>query len=262
MITARVLPCLLLAGALGAARPAHAATDRPEPSRLAYRHAVWGTGGDGLLAQRAIDRSWGPSEDSVYVTVDIPGWKSEPLATTLSAIVPGTGQFYTGEGMGWVFLAAEAAGWGGWLWYRHDAHRLRGDAGAVAGTPGDDASGWSFSRWASATESDPAEIEALYAADREAFYNSIGSDPRYQAGWDSDADRTRFSDLRIRADQRLSRAHVYSTALWINHLVAAANALRAARLHNLPLNRTIGIRFDGRMRHGGADVTLALERKF
>src|SRR5262245_34774719 len=116
MIRARALSCLALAAGLCAASSAVA--EAPELTRLAYRHAALDAGRDGLLAQRTIDRQWGLSEDSVYVTVDVPGWKSEALATTLSAIVPGTGQFYTGEGMGWVFVAAEAAGWGGWLWYR------------------------------------------------------------------------------------------------------------------------------------------------
>jgi hypothetical protein len=262
MTVSRTLPWLALVAALGAPSAPAAAPAVIEPSRLAYRHAGWDPGPGGVLAQRAIDRHWGPSDDSVYVVVDVPGWKSEPLATTLSAVLPGAGQFYTGEGKGWLFMAAEAAGWGGWLWYRHDARRLRDDAGAVAGSPDGAASGWSLERWVTATEGDPAEISALYAADREAFYNSIASDPRYLPGWESDETRTQFSSLRVRADLRLSRAHVYSTGLWLNHLVAAANALRSARLHNLPLSRTVGLKLDGRMRRGSPDVVVALVRKF
>jgi hypothetical protein len=42
-----------------------------------------------VLAQRAIDRSWGLSEDSSYAEVDVPQWRSEGLAVGFSAVVPG-----------------------------------------------------------------------------------------------------------------------------------------------------------------------------
>jgi len=45
-----------------------------------------------IWAQRTIEREWGPSEDSVYVETDVPGWRSEGLALGLSAAVPGLGQ--------------------------------------------------------------------------------------------------------------------------------------------------------------------------
>jgi hypothetical protein len=243
--------------------PASASGLPPEDvSRLAYRRVADGSGSEGLLAQRVIDRVWGPSDDSIYVVLDVPGWKSEPLAASLSAVLPGAGQVYVGQGNGWVFAAAEAAGWGGWLWYRHDARRLRDEAGGVAGTPDDPASGWSFERWATATEGDPSALAALYAADREAFYNSIASDPVYLAGWEDGDARTRFSSLLIRADQRLGRARVYSTGLWLNHLISAVNALRAARFNNMPLSRTLGVRIEGRMERGTPNVAVALVHKF
>lgn len=256
-----ILPAILLA-ALALPAAAAGLGPGPETSRLAVRHEGWDRESDGLLAQRVIDRQWGPSEDSVYVEVDLPGWKSEPLATTLSAIVPGAGQLYVGERGGWVYAAIEAAGWGGWLWYRHEARRLRDDAGQVAGAPDDPASGWSFERWAEATEGDPAAIAALYAADRDAFYNTIAVDPAYQSGWVSETSRTAFDALRIRADHRLTRSRIYSTGLWFNHLIAAVNALRAARFHNMPLTRTVGIRVDGRMERHGPSMAVALERRF
>src|SRR5206468_8398299 len=42
----------------------------PEVSRLAFRHVASAAPGGGLLAQRVIERDWGPSEDSVYVELD------------------------------------------------------------------------------------------------------------------------------------------------------------------------------------------------
>jgi hypothetical protein len=255
------MPALLLAVAFCVPLSAGAAPSA-EVSRLAFRHGASGADLGGVLAQRTIDRQWGLSEDSIYVELDLPGWKSEPLAASLSAVLPGAGQLYAGEGKSWVYAAVEAAGWGGWWWYRRDARRLRDDAAGLAGPPDDPSSGWSFERWATASEGDPSEIAALYAADREAFYNSIASDPRYLSGWDNADERARFSSLRIRGDMRLNRARIYSTGLWLNHLVAAVNALRAARYHNMPISGTFSLKVDGRMERRGPAVALALERKF
>lgn len=248
-------------GVAGAAAGAGAPPE-PEGARLGYRRMEGVERPELILAQRVIDRDWGPSDDSIYVEVDLPGWKSEPLAAVLSAALPGAGQRYVGENSAWMYTALEVAGWGGWWWYRHDAGRLRGQAEGVAGIPDDPASGWSFERWADATQGDPSEIAALYVVDREAFFNSIASDPRYLAGWASADARSEFGSLRIRADARLSRSRVFTTGLWLNHLVAAVNALRAARFHNMPLSRELNVRVDGGVWRGSPTVVVSLERKF
>jgi hypothetical protein len=256
------LMAILFAATLMMPPTAGATASAPAVSRLAFRHAGVMAGPDGVLAQRVIDHEWGLPDDSVYVEVDVPGWKSEPLAASLSALLPGAGQMYAGEGRGWVFAAVEAAGWGGWWWYRHDARRLRDDAAGVAGRPDDPASGWSFERWTSATDGDPSQIAALYAADREAFFNAIAADPGYASGWANADALAQFSSLHSRADVRLGRSRLFSTGLWFNHLIAAVGALRAARFHNLPLSRAIGVKVDGGMDRRGPTVALALERKF
>lgn len=252
----------LLVVMLGMPPTARATTSAPEVSRLEFRHVAEMAGSERVLAQRVIDREWGLPDDSVYVELDVPGWKSEPLAASLSAVLPGAGQMYAGEGRGWVFAAVEAAGWGGWWWYRHDARRLRDDAAGVAGRPDDPSSGWSFERWAAASEGDPSEIAALYAADREAFYNAIAADPRYVSGWANADALAQFSSLQTRSDLRLGRSRLVSTGLWLNHLIAAVGALRAARFHNMPLSRRTGVKFDGRMDRRGPAVAVALQRVF
>ncbi len=269
MIRWRALPIALLTAlvlapgpTLGAPGPSWSPVPPPGVSLLAFRHVADPVRPELVLAQRVIDREWGPSDDSVYVELDLPGWKSEPLAASFSAVLPGAGQLYVGAKSGWVFAALEVAGWGGWWWYRHDARRLRSEAAGLAGVPEDLASGWSFERWSSATEGDPGEIAALYAADREAFYNTIASDPRYLAGWEDGDARARFGSLRIRSDLRLNRSRVYATGLWLNHVVAAVGALRAARFRNLPLSDELDLRLGGGMHRGGAAVAVALERRF
>lgn len=215
-----------------------------------------------LLAQRSIEREWGPSDDSLYRVVDIPGLKSEALATSLSAMLPGAGQLYAEERSGWLFLAAEAAGWGGLLWYRHDGHRLQDVSARVAGPPDQAGSAWSFDRWAEASGGNAGSLAALYAADPQAFYRAIGSDPSLASGWANESSHADFNGLRTRANARFGRARTYATGLWFNHLVGALDALRAARFHNLPLRQNVGMRIAPRGTAVGPAVAMTLEVRF
>lgn len=233
----------------------------PGVSRLAFRHVVGAERPELVLAQRVIDREWGPSDDSVYVEVDVPQWRSGFVAASLSAALPGAGQVYVGHRRAWMFTALEAAGWGGWWWFRHEGRRLRQDAAGLVGAPEVAASGWSFGRWSAATDGDATEIAALYAADRDAFYDTIVLDPRYLAGWETDDTHARVGALRSSSDLRLGRARAFVAGLWINHLVAAMGALRAARIHNVPLGPALGLRVDAGMRSGAPRVSMALERR-
>ena len=71
-----------------------------------------------------------------------------------------------------------------------------------------------------------------------------------------------FGDLRDRSDERLHDARRAQAVLWVNHLVAAVDALRAARIHNLPLRDNLGIKARGGWRHGGPSLAISLEGKF
>jgi hypothetical protein len=218
-----------------------------------------------VVAQRVIDRSWGPSEDSVYVEMEIPGWRSEAAALGLSAAVPGLGQAYAGESRrGLWFVLAEAAGWTANLLYRHRGHQLRDQASTYAGAPSDSQSTWSFARWAHASEGDPSELEALYNVDREVFYDLIASDPRYLAGWSGNPAETReyFSGLRRAAEARLRYARYAAVELWLNHVAAAVDALRLARIHNLPLRPNLSLNLKSGWGGGGPTLQAAVERRF
>ena len=233
-------------------------------SRLAPALVTPGDRPELVLAQRVIDREWGPENDSTAAATRIPGWRSEGLAMALSAAAPGAGQLYAGEGSGLWFALAEVAGWTAHVVFRRQADDLRAEAASYAGAPGDTASAWSFGRWQSATQAGPAELARLYAVDREAFYELIGTDARYLAGWRGDAATTResFQDLRGRSDSDLERAHWVGTGLWINHLVAAVDALRAARFHNLPLRRDVELKLRSSWRRNGPQFVAIVERRF
>jgi hypothetical protein len=260
MTAHRALPALLAAAAvLCLIAPATARADLgPFPLALAR---VTGDERPGLLlAQRAIDREWVVPGDSGLVVIR--GARSELGALALSAAAPGAGQLYAGRMRGLYFAAAEVAAWISRAVWRDNANDLRREARTLAGSPDDSASAWSFDRFEDATRGDTDHLRALYAADLDAFDQAIADDSRYAAGWASPEARTRFGDLRQRSDRRLSMSRTAEGALWVNHVVAALDALRAARFHNLPLRRGLELKTDGSWRGGHPAFTVAVERRF
>jgi hypothetical protein len=218
-----------------------------------------------LLAQRAIERSWGPSDDSLYVELDIPDWRSEGGAMALSGILPGSGQLYVGEKTrALVFAVAEIVGWTARALYIGRGDELRAESVTYAGNPADSASTWSFERWTDATDEDPAVMQSLYREDPEVFYDLIATESRFLSGWSGDPQETRsvFSDLRDHSDARYRYSRYASTALWINHLVSAYDALRSARNHNLPLRRNIDVRLKSGWKRGGPHFLAVVEARF
>lgn len=261
MMRRALLGLALLAGsptAAGAATP-------PTPEAILALPLVGGGESPMLLfAQRAITRRWGPSDDSTYVEIQVPDWRSEGGAMAMSALVPGVGQAYVGEQSAFVYALAEVTGWAARWFYARRADSRRADAESYAGSPADPSSAWSFERWQSATGGDPSELERIYAADRQAFLREIATDPRYLAGWSGNPTATRagLDDLLAGADRNQQRANVAGAAVWINHLVSAADALRAARIHNLPLRRNLELRLQTGWSGGHPGVTATLERRF
>ena len=241
------------------------ATEVGMPSQLVMVHVVAGADAQPelLLAQRVIDRDWGLSDDSVYVEKEIAGWRSEGAATAMSALVPGSGQVYNQERWRALWFAvAEVSAWTARTLLHRSADDARDAAAHLAGVPSDSASAWSFSRWEHATEGSAANLQQLYAADREAFYDLIAGDPRYAAGWDATASQEHFIERREASERRLHGARFSESMLWVNHVVAAVDAFRLARIHNIPLGSSLGVRVKSGWRHGGPVLTASIEGRF
>jgi len=215
-----------------------------------------------VLAQRTIGRSWGLAPGETKTPT--PGWRSEGLAFLMSGVAPGSGQLYSGSGRAWWFAAAEVLGWATNLFFDSRADAWRRDAEHYAGSPSDAASAWSFERWENATGGDASGLRALYDRDREVFFDLIGSDPAYLEGWDGNAtvNRAAFVDLRDHSENHLRTARTARAGLWLNHVLAAFDALRSARGHNQSLGPGIGLRFERRWQDDGLAMTAALERRF
>lgn len=217
------------------------------------------------LAQRAIDRDWGLSEDSTYRTVDVSGWKSEGWAMMLSGALPGTGELYAGEGSGWLFLAGEALGWAGRTITRRRAIDLREQAALYVGDPTDSLSTWSFARYETATGGSAERLLELWNGDREAFYQALASDASYRPGFEGSDPGVAFESfrgLREQSQDRFRQSRLLEVALWANHAISAFDALRAARFHNLPLRRTIDLQLGARVRRGQPVLRASLVRRF
>ena len=217
------------------------------------------------LAQRSIDREWGPSEDSLYQTVEIPAWKNEGLALALSAAVPGTGQLYVGERSGWIYLLVEALGWAGRTITRQRGDELAAEAAGFVGDPTQPSSGWSFERYAQATGRDAQELRVLWDQDRDAFYELLSRNDDYRFGFAGSDPLTSYDTYRSvheSSQDRYQRSRYSETVLWVNHVVAAFDALRAARNHNMPLRRDLELRLGGRLRGPRSEVRAVLVRRF
>lgn len=216
-----------------------------------------------VLAQRTITREWGPSDDSTYVELSVPEWRSEGLAAASSALIPGAGQLYAGEtGGALLFALAEAAGWTARLLWLRRSDDLLDDAAAFVGNPGDSAAAWSFERWEAGTSGDASELRRLYEGDREAFYHRIGHDPVAAAGWGGgDVTRLQYRSTYDRSQHFERRAKHAGQALWLNHLIAAVDALRAARLHNVTLAPDTRLRLQSSWRQGPS-LRATVEKRF
>ena len=220
---------------------------------------------DGLLAQRVIDREWGPADDSTYVEVDVEGFKSEGGAMALSALVPGAGHLYLGEGSGWAYLLVETAGWIGQRLSVRDADRSADEMAAFVGSPYDTTAGWTLERFEAHGGGDSDYLLRLWAGDREAYYRELATNPAYLGGFataNPSNELSRFVGLRSDRDSRLRLAGRLETLLWLNHLVAAIDAFRSARIHNLPLRQQYQLRLGQKIRHGRPEFRAALVRRF
>lgn len=216
---------------------------------------------EGWLAQRAIDRNWGLSEDSLYSEVVVTGWKSEGMAFALSAVLPGAGQRYVGENSAWLFLTAEVVGWVGRTLSGRRADDRYAENVAFVGDPADSSAAWSFDRYRDAGGSSVEELQALYAADRASFYRMLADDPAVENGFIAGSASV-FRDAYDEYQGLRRRSRLFEVALWVNHAVSAFDALRAAHVHNLPLRPDTHLQMGARLVRGRPALRAALTRRF
>ena len=259
------IACVLLFAACPLLAPCFAMAGTAKGTPLALPLVKGGHEPTLILAQRTITRDWGTSDESTYVEIAVPDWKSEGWALALSGVVPGAGQYYLQEShSALLFALIEVGGWLARGHFGNQDEQLRHEAQVFRGNPEDSSAVWSFARWERSTGGDPAAIHALYAHDPGDFDVRIAHDPTYAAGWaqGSSPPQDQFRNYLDRADGMLERKKYTSTALWFNHLASAVDAMRVARIHNIPLQENLRIHLKTAWRSGAPAVRASLERSF
>jgi len=158
--------------------------------------------------------------------------KSPGLAAFASLAVPGLGELYAGRyDVGKYSTIAELSLWAFYAVLEVHSSQVRNDAmnyariyaGAqTAGKP--DQFYVDMGNFMNTNDYNSAKI---YDGDYPSIYNP-STMPSYQWQWQSDADRAKFKDMRIEADQFLNYGRYTVAVIALNHLVSAINAARLA----------------------------------
>jgi hypothetical protein len=167
-----------------------------------------------------------------------PHRRSPVVAGLLSAIVPGAGQLYNHDRLGYLFLGIEAAGWMAKI-SMHDtgATKEREFKRYADGH-------WSWARYRDPNSACPvgwghsdggmydSTLVSLYDTRRDDFYEDIGKIDLYGCGWDDPASRALYRDMRDNSNYFLRNARRAATVIFLNHLVSAFQAARKAASDN------------------------------
>jgi hypothetical protein len=166
------------------------------------------------------------------------------LAGLLSAAVPGAGQLYNGSQLGYLFVGVEAAAWVAHFSMHDTGMDIQGQFKKYADQH------WDWDRYRDTTFEDcPAEghsdlggsgvqdstLMSLYNTRRDDFYEDIGKLPIYFCGWDTQANKDIYRDMRADSNDFLRNARYATTVVFLNHLVSAIHAARGAARHNARL---------------------------
>ncbi len=183
--------------------------------------------------------------------------RSPGLAFLLSAILPGTGQFYLGQNRGFTYLGADAACWFAQISYSRAASDEQNLSHQFAGRH------WSLQRFlASKSDScywlppDSALIVQLAPSQSSDYFAAIANTDIYRCGWDDfrttydpndpngpSPNRRTLEDMRSRQSDYEGSARLAVAALVLNRVVSAVDALRSAR--GLNQGRSQSFRLEG-----------------
>ena len=213
-----------------------------------------------LLAQRAIQRDFGPdTPPEPYAVVDIPGWKSVGGAAAMSFVLPGTGQLYTGNKRGYLFLGVEAVALLGYATFQSQSDKKTDEYHEYVGDPNDPESRFSFDRLAGQVPAEEmSRLRTIYERDPDEFYQAVTLQGQYAAGWSNPDERYDAQVVAEDADKQRGRSRASSYVLIANHLVSAFDALNLARFNNIALreNMTLKLKLKPSLRHGSYAFTL------
>ena len=185
-------------------------------------------------------------------------------AVAYSLLLPGAGQWYTGERRrGGLFLAADAIAWGTWGYLRtvggikKDDHRDYAAAHADIDPEGKDDS---FYRMITFYES-----RDRYNENRDGLSQPVPNTAEWNWQWDSPASQQRYRDMRNQSNEAYNRAKFALGAVVLTRIVAAIDAWRVARAVNRAARMEMArwkIRLKGKPSLEHPSVMVILSRRF
>ena len=163
------------------------------------------------------------------------GGKSKWKALGLSLLVPGAGQYYSGNtGRMKIFGATEVLVWSGFFGFRAYGGWKKEDFKSWAAFhAGADVNGKSDDYFEKLTYYDNLDeynqFELLYEGPRALIFPST---PEFYWNWDSDESRSHYRDLRNQSKNAYRRSLLFLGAAVVNRILSGIDAYRSAGSYN------------------------------
>lgn len=162
--------------------------------------------------------------------------KSAFLAVVYSLVLPGMGELYSERfDLGRYSLIAEAALWLAYAgfqfygtWLQDDARSFAVMHAGINPAGKDDQFYVNVGNFLNAYDYNNKKL-------RDRDLDKVYDDPSYSWQWDNDADRARFRDLRVSADNAFNNSRFVIAAVIVNHIISAINAARLTSKYNSAL---------------------------
>ena len=171
----------------------------------------------------------------------IPGRKSPALAAFASFAIPGLGEMYAGKyDVGKYSTIAEVSLWAIYTGIEMYSNQVRNDAISYASVySGADVLGKPsqfFVDIGNFLNTEDYNIKKIH----DGTYGLIYSGASYQWQWQSDADRAKFKNMRVKADAYLNYGRYTLAVIFLNHLVSAIDAARLVDNLNASAESSLG----------------------
>ena len=171
--------------------------------------------------------------------------KNPALGAAMSAILPGSGEMYSGSWIkGAIFMGAEAALWYGYFKYSGKGQDWEDTFHTYADTH------WDKERWLGYynPETDPA-THSLPDTKTQQYYEMIGKYDQFKQGWDDwsaggpdlTPNRFYYEGLRHSSNEEFKRASYCAMLVLANHVIAAFDTGFSIRRKNRAIKGDVNL---------------------
>ena len=160
--------------------------------------------------------------------------KSVASALVLSLAVPGLGERYAGKSrLSKYLIATETAWWGLYIWHNVYSGWMKDDyitfAAAHAGIESAGKNKKYYVNIGNFSDIYGYNDKKMLDRDDDLVYKDI---PENYWRWDSDDNKERFKEMRVKSDRYGNRVNYFATAIILNHIISGINAAIIAKKWN------------------------------